>query len=247
MVISFVGLKNYLTADKLPDSVLSAQKAPDHVLVFLGDSMTEHLGNFDELRAYLKEDYPQTNFLLLNYGYGSTNVVQALDRIDKESTYSGRIFMPINDIPFSLIFIESFGHNPLSHFSLEEGLQAQNKALDHMIAALTAKHPLSSIVFVATIAPNDQNYALKTVDLSREKRRQWAEERSAYIKNHLAYAKARGIPVVDVYSASLNLAGTGNMIYISNSDFIHPSPNGVFLVSEEIAEYIRSRRRELDP
>jgi len=57
--------------------ILFQIKTPSKVaptIVFIGDSMTEYLGNFDELRKYLKHYYPDKKFLLLNYGFSSTNI-----------------------------------------------------------------------------------------------------------------------------------------------------------------------------
>ena len=74
-------------------------------IVFVGDSMTEYLGNFDELRAYLKNYYPAKRFLLLNYGFSATNILSVGERLEKNSNHSGRDFQAINNIPFDLIII----------------------------------------------------------------------------------------------------------------------------------------------
>lgn len=207
-------------------------------IVFLGDSMTEYLGNFDELRAYLKNYYPNKNFLLLNYGFSATNILSVQERLENDSTHSGRIFQAINNIPFDLIIIESFGHNPLSEHPLEEGLRLQSEALDKIVASITQKHPRSSIIFMATIAPNKQRYAEGVVNLTSEQRAEWAAERAAYIKNHIDYAKSHNIPLVNIYEKSLDKDGTGNVDYINSNDFIHPSPTGVYFISEEIAKFL---------
>jgi len=207
-------------------------------IVFLGDSMTEYLGNFDELRAYLKNYYPNKNFLLLNYGFSSTNILSVQERLESDSTHSGRIFQAINNIPFDLIIIESFGHNPLSGHPLEEGLRLQREALDKIVAIITQKHPRSSIVFMATIAPNKERYAEGVVNLTTEKRQQWAEERISYIKNHINYAKSHNIPLINIYGKSLDQNGTGNIDYINSNDFIHPSSTGIYFISEEIAKFL---------
>ncbi len=233
----FIG-QSFLPNQSARSAVLAAQKEPDYRIVFIGDSMTEYLGNFDELRSYLYDYFPDKNFLLLNYGFGSTNIESVPDRLEKDSTHSGRIFMPVNDIPFDLVIIESMGHNPLSGYSLQEGLQKQNQALDQIMASLTQKHPRSSIVFLATIAPNTKNYAKNTVELSDQKRAEWAKERSAYIENHIAYAKGHGIPLIDAYHASQDSKGDGQLKYISKVDYIHPSPKGVYFISKEIASFI---------
>lgn len=212
-----------------------------YTFVFLGDSMTEYLGNFDELRADLNKYYPDQKFLLLNYGYSSTNILSAQDRIEKESSHSGRIFQPINNIPFDYIFIESFGHNPLSQYPLDQGLKMQNEALDKLIATISQKHPRSSIIFVATIAPNRDRYGEGVVNLTTEERQKWADERSAYIQNHINYAKSHGIPLVDIYDKSLK-NGTGNIDYVNTNDFIHPSPTGIYFISQELADFIHSNK-----
>ena len=202
--------------------------------------MTEYLGNFDELRGYLKSYYPDKKFLLLNYGFSSTNILSLNQRIETESSHSGRVFQPINDIPFDLILIESFGHNPLSEYSLQEGLKLQKESLDKIIASVAQKHPKSSIIFIATIAPNKDRYAEGVVNLTTEKRQEWAAERVAYIKNHIQYAKSHHIPLINIYEKSLDKDGTGNIDYINSKDFIHPSPTGVYFISEEIAKFLYS-------
>lgn len=200
--------------------------------------MTEILGNFDELKNYLKKDYPNKTFLLLNYGYGSTNILSVQERLEKQTQHVGRAFQAINDIDFNLILVESFGHNPLSEYPLGEGLKKQTEALDKIVQTITQKHPKSSIVFVATIAPNSKRYAEQSINLTPEERMKWAEERTAYIKNHIDYANSHNIPLINVYEKSLNNEGDGNIDYINTKDFIHPSPSGVYLISEEIAKFI---------
>lgn len=220
-------------------AILSSQSGrPDSTIVFIGDSMTEYLGNFDELRRYLKKYYPGKNFLLLNYGFSATNILSVKERIEKESTHSGRIFKPVNDIPFDLVIIESFGHNPLSDYPLEEGLRLQEKALLEIAASLRVKQAKAKIIFMATIAPHKERYAEGVINLSTQERRKWAEEREAYIKNHIAYARKHNIPLINVYEVSLDEKGSGNIEYINTKDFIHPSPTGIYFISEKIAEFL---------
>lgn len=209
----------------------------DFTLLLVGDSMTEYLGNSDELKGYLNQYYPNKTFEVLNYGYGSTNILSIQDRLDK-GTFHGREFRPILDIDFDLILIESMGHNPLSTYPLDEGLKKQNEALDKIVAATLQKHKKTKIVFVATIAPDKKTYAMGKEDLSVEVRTKWAAERDAYIENHISYAKAHNIPVIDIYAKSKDSEGNGKYIFISQTDHIHPSPTGVLFISKEIADYL---------
>lgn len=207
----------------------------DYTLVLVGDSMTEKLGNSDELRAYLKKYYPNKSFEILNYGFGSTNILSVDERLKKE-TFHGRKFMPILNIAFDVILVESFGHNPLSEFPLEEGLKKQTEALDRIVEDIKKENSDAKVVFVATIAPNIQKYALNQVTLDTKTRAKWATERMRYIQNHIDFAKAHNIPLIDIYDASLKGDQGGNLDYIDNKDYIHPSPNGVYFISEAIAK-----------
>ena len=231
-----------LLIKKTRGSVLGAKKTPDYTIVFIGDSMTEYLGNFDELRADFAKYYAGKNFLLLNYGYSSTNILSVQDRIDKDSSHSGRLFQSINAIPFDYVVIESMANNPLSQFPLAEGLKKQTEALDKIVSSLSAKHPKSSIIFMTTVAPIRDRYGEGVVNLSTEERRKWADERIAYIKNHIAYAKAHNIPIIDGFDDSLGKDGSGNIDYINTNDFIHPSPTGIFFISSEIAKFFSQKK-----
>ena len=88
--------------------VLDQNQRPDYLIVLLGDSMTQALGNSDELREYMAQYYPGRTFDFLNYGFGSTNILSVEKRLT-EWTFYGRDFQPIMDIDFDLILIESFG------------------------------------------------------------------------------------------------------------------------------------------
>lgn len=209
----------------------------DYTIVLLGDSMMERMGNSDELRANLAKNYPGKTFEVLNYGFGSTNILFVQKRLESDTFY-GRVFRPIIDIDFDLILIESFGHNPLSEFPLEVGLQKQTEALDNIVKTIRENNTHAKIVFVATLAPSKKHYAEKINNLTSEVREKWANERIAYIKNHLDYARTHNIPVVDVFSKSLGSDGDLNLDYVNTADYIHPSPKGIYLISNEIGNFI---------
>lgn len=222
-----------------PATVSGKLKYPhDYTIVLLGDSTTEILGNSDELKGYLNEYYPDKTFEVLNYGFGSTNILSAMDRLTK-GTYYHRDFRPILDIDFDLILIESFAHNPLSQFPLNEGLQKQTEALDQIVKTIHEQNPRAKIAFVATIAPNKDDYAKgSTYKQTAAARKKWVEERNAYFKNHIDYAISHNISLINVYQKSIDSNGSGKSIYINTTDHIHPSPTGVLFISREIADFI---------
>ncbi len=209
----------------------------DYTIVMVGDSMTEYLGNSDELKGYLNEYWPDKAFEVLNYGFGSTNILSVYDRLTK-TTFNHRDFRPILDIDFDLILIESMGQNPLSQFPLQEGLQKQNEALDQIVQVIREKQPRAKIAFVATLATNKEDFGIGATNLNADQRKKWAEERDDYIKNHMQYAKSHNIPLIDIYDKSIDSQGSAKSIYINNVDHIHPSPTGVLLISKTIADGI---------
>ena len=219
--------------------VLSSQvkNPPDYLVILVGDSMTEYLGNSAELRVFMNDYYPDNSFDFYNYGFGSTNILSLPDRLTGWTKH-GRDYQPILDIDFDLIIIESFGHNPLSDYPLNAGLQKQTETLDKVVEMIRTKRPSVKIVFLATISPNKKLYAGHLVDLSSEDRARWAEERIAYIKNHIKYANDHNIPLINVFEKSLDLSGDGNLKYIEDQNYIHPSPNGIIFISQQIADFI---------
>lgn len=213
----------------------------DFTIVLVGDSMTERLGNSDELRANLKKYYPDKSFEILNYGFGSTNILSVEKRLT-EKTFYQREFRPILDIAFDLIILESFGNNPLSELPLEQGLKKQTDTLDRIVELIKKENPRSKIVFLATIAPNKFQFGKGILELSDQDRIRWVAERVAYTKNHIKYAQNKNIPLINVYEKSLTEDGDGQELYLSRDDFIHPSPNGVLFISEQIADYLHEAK-----
>lgn len=214
------------------------EKKDSYTILYLGDSMTQVLGeNLDQLSIYLKNHYPNTVFGQFNYSAGATNILTINDRLTKGGDFFAKSFPAILDRQSDIVILESFGHNPLSQYPLDEGLQKQTQALDQFVLQMVINKPGTLIIFLATIAPSKTHYALNSRDLSPQVRQQWAEERIAYIQNHINYANSHNIPLINVYQKSLDDQGNAKLQYINN-DYIHPSTEGVKLISQEIAEFL---------
>lgn len=217
----------------------SIKPAGSYTLLFVGDSMTAALGeNFDHLRNYLHNYFPGKEFGLFNYGFGSTNILSVEDRFDQESIYLDRKIPPIFGRYFDIIIIESFAYNPLSGLGLEEGLITQRETLDRLVARIVEAKPESLIVFLATIAPSKSNFGKGVTNFTTEQRIQQATERIAYLENHINYASKHNIPIINVYEKSLDKNGNALLKYISPESYIHPSPEGVKLISKTIADFL---------
>lgn len=250
LILTLLGLSNIYPFKPPQPNVLAAineygrdkVKYPvDFLIVLVGDSMTQYLGNSVELREYLRKYYPNKTFDILNYGFGATSILSLPSRLESETFYE-RTFRPILDIDFDLILIESFGHNPLSEYPLEEGFKKQEEALDKALELINKYNPDSKIAFVATLAPNKKVYAYRQVDLDETSRENWANERIAYIKNHIKYANDHHIPVINIFEKSLDSSGDSNLEYINDRDYIHPSPKGIYFISKEMADFIHQNK-----
>lgn len=213
-----------------------------YTIFLVGDSMTHalgpHGGTFNEFLTELYKPHGK-GILIDNYARSSTNILMLREAMTTQTTYWDSTFQPLLSQKFDLILIESFGYNPLSQFSLEEGLKKHTEILDETMKTLQRDHPEAAVVFVATIAPNKEHYAEKVLpNLSPEDRAKQAEERMTYIKNHIEYAKTHNIPLINIYEKSLTETGEGDIKYINPDDFIHPSFAGVDFIGNELANFI---------
>lgn len=222
-----------------PYQLPTIKAKPAYVSVLAGDSMTEALGpNAEPLRQKLLAHYPEKEFVNLNYGFGGQNILTLERRLTETTTFQGNTFPPLLEQKFDLIIIESFAYNPLSHLPLKEGLEKQTEALDQAVRQIIKTHPQSALVFLTTIAPNKKMFAQGVYELSAEERAQWAEERIAYLENHIQYAQAHQIPLINVYQKSLAPDGDGDLKYINPDNYLHPSHEGIELISSSIANFI---------
>lgn len=213
-----------------------------YTIVLVGDSMTDYLGSADDLKENLKTYYPNKQINIKNFSVGSTNILTLPERLQNLTNYNGVISQPILNTDFDLILIESFGHNPLSEYSQNEGFKKHDEVLDQALVMIRQRQPQAQVILVATIAPHHDRYAEGVVSLTTEVREEWAKQRASYIKNHIEYAKKHRLPLINIYEKSLVEQGGGNIDYINTGDFIHPSPTGIKFISYEIAEFIFKNR-----
>lgn len=213
-------------------------KNQSYRIVIIGDSIVATLGlNANVLRLYLIDHYPDSEFVTYNYGYPATNILTLSERLTKSTKNGPSENPPVLKQGFELLILESFGYNPLSELPLSAGLQKQTEVLEESVGLILKEKPNVALAFMTPIALSTRDFAKGTYDLSPEQRASWVKERVAYIENHKKFAEKKGIPVIDVYEASLKPDGTVDKVYISD-DFVHPSKKGIELTSRTIADYI---------
>lgn len=239
-----VNIRRFEQNDKLQARVVS-YNAPDlpkkdsYTIILLGDSMVDAFGpNLDSLREHLEDFYPNTQFGLFNYGFAATTLETLMDRLTTETEYKGSKYTPILSRQFDIIIIESFGHNPIQQTDLETGFIKQEHLLQEAVKRISAEHPGSVIIFLATIGANKDNYAKGVKELRNEDSGQLAQVRNGYIKNHIEFARDHDIPLINVYDLALDRSGTTAPEFINKDSWIHPSGPGIELISRNIAEYI---------
>ncbi len=210
-----------------------------YLTMLIGDSMTEALGlNADGLRQNLIKLYPGNEFVNYNYGYASTNILSLEDRLTKTTNHNKKDNQSILSQGFDLVILESFAYNPLSQYALGEGLKKYEDELDKNVRLIIKQKPESRLVLLTPLAPNKENYARYTYNLSPNERLKWAQEREEYIKVFINYANKNGIELINVYEKSKDVNGDGDLKYIDPHDFIHPSKEGIKLIEATIADFI---------
>lgn len=231
-----------ISKPEIPFTTYNAPKLPKQTayrVFLLGDSMTEALGPYtDRLREVVKEKYKDIDLIIENHSAPSSNIESIQERLLAKSRQSNVTFEPILGREFDILIIESFGYNPLSHLGTTEGLTKQKESLTNAMKILVRERPNALIIFLATIAPSRTHYGIGSVKLTPQQRNEWANERALYIQNHIQFAKDHNIPLVDVYSQTLNANNSGLLKYINPTDYIHPSQEGVIFIQDELAKFL---------
>jgi lysophospholipase L1-like esterase len=199
----------------------------------LGDSMTDQLGDkFDYILPVLTKKYPQTDFLLFNYGIGATDVVSGLNRLTVKTTRHEKELIPLLTLKPDIIILESFAYN---HWTgSEKDLDQYRNTLQAIIDKI--REEKIDLIGLRTIAPNSNviTDGIPNIQLTKEEKK----EKSALIKKYLELfeqiVKKNNLPLVDTYTKSLDITGNGKLLYISKTDHLHPSADGLKLISEGI-------------
>src|SRR5205085_3378018 len=145
----------------------AVEKKQVYAIAMIGDSMTAALGPHggglsDYMNLLYKKNAQDPQRIIIDNYAKSSNILAVNDELTWKTIISEYTFGPLLSEDFDLILVESYGYNPLSQYGIEEGLNQQNLALDALMKTLITTHPQAAIVFVATIAPNRENYAKQT-------------------------------------------------------------------------------------
>lgn len=228
-----LGVQIEVTPTPTPKPMTKTTQQSSYKIAILGDSMTDTLGpDGAGLGDRLKNIYPKTNFEILNYGVGGTNIDYGLERLTNDYQYLGRSIPSLISQQPEVVVIESFGYNPFAQ---------DNNYLDRhwlALAALVDALKNTKIVLAATIAPNADVFGDGILNWSAEQKQQKVKIIKEYLENTIKFAQSQHLPLANAYNPSLDQSGNGKLVYINSSDHIHYSETGRNLMAQKITEAI---------
>lgn len=208
-------------------------------IAVVGDSMVETLGEgIPALSQNLNQYFPNVKFNIGNFGVGATNVNYGLFRLANQYIHKEKTIPAITSSNFDLIVIDSFAYNHPANTQADKDQYLNT--LNEMLATIRQKSPTSKIAILLTIAPDKDKFADGAPNIlwAPSQRQSEAETVRIFIELAQNFAKNNNLIIVDAYHPSLDFTNDGNPIFINQTDHIHPSPEGINLISEQIAKKI---------
>ena len=224
-----------LSPTPTPKPMLNAKT--NYTIAIIGDSMIDTLkSNLPQLQASLHAYLPIYRFKLLNYGYGSSTITSAIDRITSTTTYLDHDNPSIISQNPDLIVIESFAYNNFGN--TPTSLDRYRQAISDLIASIHDHLPRTKILLAATFAPNSTVFAdgVKDLELTSADKTERSSTIKTYLDAFITYAHDHSLPLADAYHPSL-FSDNGFRSFIS-SDGIHPSDYGAQFFCDILAQSI---------
>lgn len=236
------------TPASAPPQVLGAATTPtpttkqkSYTIAFLGDSMIDTMGpGLPAIASLLSARYPATNFALLNYGVGATNIDYGIQRITNSYNYLGNQVPALSSTHPDIVVLESFGYNPFP--DADGGVNRHWIALGKAVDVLRQAIPGVKIVVAATIAPNSKVFGdgaagVAFGEMDKIQRTNIIKE---YLTSTVSFAQGEHLPVADAYHASLDGNKDGILTYINPGDHIHYSDAGRALFAQKVVGALQS-------
>lgn len=198
------------------------------------DTMGEVL---EYLEHSLKKRYPATQFTLYNYGQGSQNVEDGLNRFYNDFNYKDRHYSSLLTVRPDILIVGSFAYNPFSPNDPERYKVQYRKLL------LQARNVATDVYVLSEIAPLRNDFGKGPGGVNWDV--QTSYEHSQYIiqglENAQIVANQLDIPIINAYQPSItnHLTKEGNKSYVNPSDGIHPSVLGHEFTADLITSAIR--------
>jgi len=205
-------------------------KKKSYTIAFLGDSMIDTMGpGLPAVNNKLSATYPATDFTLLNYGVGGTNIDSGIERIPT-----------MTDAHPDIIVLESFAYNPFP--DANGSVDRHWLAMAHAVDTIRQHLPGTKIIIAATIAPNSTVFGdgADGVAFGPQDKIQRTTIIKQYLDSTVKFATSEHLPLADAYHASLDGNGDGKLIYINGGDHIHYSDAGRALFAQKVVAAIQA-------
>ena len=218
------------TPQPSPTATAGTAKKKSYTIAFLGDSMIDTMGpGLPAVGSKLSAAFPTTDFTLLNYGAGGTNIDYGIERIPT-----------MTEAHPDIIVLESFAYNPFP--DPNGGVDRHWLALARAVDTIRANIPNAKIIIAASIAPNSTVFCDGAPGLAFSV--QDKIERTTIIKQYLdstvKFAQSQHLPLADAYHASLDGNGEGKLMYINSGDHIHYSDAGRALFAQKVLSALQA-------
>lgn len=218
------------------DKIREEPKKQRYVIAAFGDSMVDTMGDsLDYLKKALQEKYPHTEFVMYNYGVGSENVEEAIDRLDKPFHNGNRDYAPLKDLSPDILILGSFAYNPL----VTEDKNLYWSKLAELIS--NVKKITQNVYLLAEIGPlyNGFGRGPGGVNWPEDKAREQSQKIKKNLEDAIGLARATNTNLIDTYTPSLRSSGLVNPKYVNSHDNIHPSIVGHTFMARIIADTLK--------
>lgn len=205
-------------------------------IVVYGDSMVDTMGErLEYLEHALKKRYPQTDFILYNFGKGAENVEMGIARFGSELHYQDRNYLSLDRIHPDIIIVGSFAYNPFTPHDRNRHWLGLTRLVEQ------AKTLSAQVYMMAEIAPLRRDFGKgpNGVNWSDQTNIEHSGRIVEQLENTVGLSRTLGIPLIDVYRRSLAGSGEGKRDYVNPSDGIHPSVAGHEFTAKIITERIK--------
>ena len=226
---------NLKSFDSAQDKLFSTNKLI--TIAIIGDSMVDTMGEVLEyLDKALKDKYPQTKFLLYNYGTGAQNIEMGLARFGSHFKYQSRDYQSLPELKPDILIVASFSYNPFTPHDRDRHWLTLTQL------AQSAQSVSSNVYMLAEIAPLRKDFGKgpQGVNWSDDTNYEHSGRIIQQLENAIGLAKTLNVPLIDAYTPSLDSSKIqGQAKYVNPSDGIHPSVEGHQFMAEKIAQILR--------